>query len=153
MRCRACAFSSSSMTPTTLTSIIEDFQDADDEIRLEILLEYSALLPPLPEAYHSLRDAGLNMVEECQSPVFLMINVNNGVVKIVADVPEEAPTVRSFTAILVHAFDGKTAATVLDAPTNILHKMGLIRLIGMQRTRGLTAIYQRVRREVIRKMG
>ncbi len=137
----------------TLKDIIEEFQAVDDETRLELLMEYAALLPPLSAVYHPLRDAGLNMVEECQSPVFLLINVHDGVVRIHADVPEEAPTARSFTSILLQAFDGKPATAVLEAPADVLQPLGLLGLVGMQRTRGLTAIYQRVRREVIRRMG
>ena len=125
----------------------------DDDLRLEILMDYANLLPPLPAVYHPLRDAGFNMVEECQSPVFLMIEVRDGLVSIIADVPEEAPTTRSIVSILVQAFDGRPAETVLEAPANLLHALGLSRLLGMVRTRGLTAVYQRVRREVMHKMG
>ena len=133
-----------------LDDIAEDFQAVDDDIRLELLLEYSAKLPPLPEAYAPLRDAGLNMVHECQSPVFLMVELDDGRVRLRADVPEEAPTARSFTAILVEAFDGADPQTVLDAPSDILNQLRLANLLGMQRTRGLSAIYGRVKSEVAR---
>ncbi len=137
---------------TTLDDIAEDFEMVDDETRLELLLDYAGQLPPLPEVYHPLRDRGLNMVHECQSPVFLMVEVKDGVVRLHADVPEEAPTARSFTAIMVQAFDGATPQAVLDAPADILYRLGLTRLLGMQRTRGLSAIYQRIKNEVARKL-
>ncbi len=137
---------------TTLDAIAEDFQMVDDETRLELLLDYARQLPPLPEVYHPLRDRGLYMVHECQSPVFLMIEVKEGAVRLHADVPEEAPTARSFTAILVKAFDGAAPQAVLDAPADILYRLGLTRLLGMQRTRGLSAIYQRIKNEVARQM-
>ena len=134
-----------------LSSIIANFQAADDELRLELLMEYAARLPHLPAAYHPLRDAGLNMIAECQSPVFLMVSVADGMVRIFADVPAEAPTARSFVSLLVHAFDGEPAAAVLGAPADLLRSLGLFGLLGMQRTRGLTAIYQRLRQEVVRQ--
>ena len=136
---------------TTLDTIIEDFQMVDDETRLELLLEYAEQLPPLPEVYHPLRDAGLNMVHECQSPVFLMVDVNNGAVQIYADVPDEAPTARSFTTLMVQAFDGVAPDVVREAPNDVLRRLGLSHLLGMQRTRGLSAIYQRIKNEVERK--
>ena len=136
---------------TTLDAIIEDFQMVDDETRLELLLDYAQQLPPLPEVYHPLRDAGLNMVHECQSPVFLMIDVKNGAVQIHADVPAEAPTARSFTTLMVKAFDGVAPQVVRDAPMDVLHRLGLAHLLGMQRMRGLNAIYQRIKNEVARK--
>ena len=135
---------------TTLDDITEAFQMVDDETRLELLLDYAQQLPPLPEVYHPLRDAGLNMVHECQSPVFLMIEVKQGLVRLQADVPEEAPTARSFTTLMVEAFDGVAPQVVLDAPDDILQRLGLIRLLGMQRTRGLSAIYRRIKNEVAR---
>ncbi|MDX1548813.1 MAG: SufE family protein [Rhodothermales bacterium] len=136
---------------TTLDAIADDFQMVDDETRLELLLDYAARLPPLPEAYHPLRDRGLNMVHECQSPVFLMVEVKDGRVAIHADVPEEAPTARSFTAIMVEAFDGATPDAVAAAPGDVLHRLGLANLLGMQRTRGLSAIYRRIKNEVARQ--
>ena len=135
----------------TLEELADELQFADDQMRLEILLDYAGRLPPLPEEYHALRDAGLNMVHECQSPVFLMVDVVDGTVQIRADVPEEAPTARSFTALLIEAFNGKTPADVAAAPPDILHRLGLTGLLGMQRTRGLSAIYQKVKHEVARK--
>ncbi len=134
----------------TLDAIAEEFQMVDDETRLELLLDYAGQLPPLPEAYHALRDAGLNMVHECQSPVFLMVEVKAGVVRLHADVPDEAPTARSFVTVMVKAFDGVVPHVVFDAPDDILHRLGLIHLLGMQRTRGLSAIYRRIKAEVAR---
>ena len=136
---------------TTLDAIVEEFQMVDDETRLELLLDYAQQLPPLPEVYYPLRDAGLNMVHECQSPVFLMIEVNNDTVRIRADVPEEAPTARSFTTIMVKAFDGVAPQVVREAPNDVLYRLGLSHLLGMQRTRGLSAIYQRIKNEVARQ--
>ena len=135
----------------TLDAIADDFQMVDDQMRLELLLDYAGRLPPLPEAYQPLRDRGLNMVHECQSPVFLMVEVKDGIVHLHADVPKEAPTARSFTAILVEAFDGQPPEVVQDAPADILHRLGLTNLLGMQRTRGLSAIYRRVKSEVARQ--
>ncbi len=132
----------------TIQEIAEQFQFVEPQDRLEILLDYARSLPPLDEAYHALRDRGLNMVAECQSPIFLMATVENGIVHIHADAPEEAPTARSFTAILLEAFDGKPVETLLQAPADLLHELGLNRLIGMQRTRGLRGIYAKLRNDI-----
>ena len=133
--------------------IAAPFRMADRDFRLELLLEYAEKLPPLPERYHELRDAGLNMVHECQSPVFLMPEVEEGRVRLYADVPRNAPTARAFTSILHEAFDGAPPADVEEAPEDALQQLGLSKLLGMQRTQGLAAIYRRVREEVRRKAG
>lgn len=135
---------------STLDSIAEDFQLVDDDMRIELLLDYARQLPPLAEAYHPLRDRGLYMIHECQSPVFLMVEVNEDTVHLHADVPEEAPMARSFVAMMVQAFDGVAAQAVREAPEDILAHLCIRHLIGMQRTRGLTAIYQRIKSDVAR---
>ena len=45
-----------------LAKIIRRFQASDKQTRLELLLDYSKKLPPLPEKYHVARDQGLNRV-------------------------------------------------------------------------------------------
>lgn len=134
-----------------IDEIAEPFQMVDGDMRLELLLEYADKLPPLPEEYHALRDAGLNMVHECQSPVFMAVEVDDGIVHLYADVPREAPTARAFSAIMVEAFDGQPYEEVQEAPADVLHRLALDSLLGMQRTRGLTAIYQRIKHEAERK--
>lgn len=136
---------------TRFKAIADEFQMADPQLRLELLLDYAQRLPELPEQYHALRDAGLNMVHECQAPVFLMVDVEEGKVRIRADVPREAPTARGFTTILIESFDGSDPSEVQAAPPDALHALGLDTLLGMQRTRGLGAIYRRIREEVARK--
>lgn len=136
---------------TDFTTIAELFQSVEPPMRLELLLDYAGKLPPLPEAYEALREAGMNMVHECQAPVFLMTEVHDGTVRLHADVPPESPTARGFTSILVEVFNGATPADVRAAPPNALHELGLTGLLGMQRTRGLSAIYQRLKNEVARQ--
>lgn len=136
---------------SSFQEIAEPFRLVDRDMRLELLLDYAEKLPPLPERYHELRDAGLNMVHECQSPVFLMPEVEDGRVRLYADVPRSAPTARAFVSILHEAFDGQPPEAVRDAPDDALYRLGLSKLLGMQRTQGLVAIYQRVKAEVERK--
>jgi cysteine desulfuration protein SufE len=134
-----------------LEEIAEPFQMVDNDMRLEMLLEYAEKLPPLPDDYREMRDAGLNMVHECQSPVFLHIEVEDDTVQLIGDVPREAPTARAFVSIMREAFHGATPDEVADAPSDALRLLGLSSLLGMQRTRGLSAIYQRIKNEVKRK--
>ena len=137
---------------TRLESIAAELQSVDDATRLELLLDYANALPSLPEEYHALRDAGMGMVHECQSPVFLMVEVQGDRVRLRADVPRDAPTARSFMTLLAQSFDGETPAAVLAAPDDILRFFCLTGILGMQRTRGLSAIYQRVKQEVVRQL-
>ena len=84
----------------SLDRITRRFQGADKQTRLELLLDYSRKLPPLPERFHAARDQGLNRVPECQSPVFLFLEREGEGVVLHADAPREAPTVRGFVSLL-----------------------------------------------------
>ena len=130
---------------TKIEEIIEAFQDADYQETLAMLLDYSESLAPLPERYIEARDAGFNRVPECETPVFVWIEVNDGLVQIHADVPEESPTVRGFVGILVDSFSGTTPEEVQSAPQNLVHHLGLDQKLGTRRMFGLSAVYNRIK--------
>ena len=132
----------------TLDALIPRFKAADRQTRLETLLDYSQKLPPLPERYEAEKAQGRNMVEECQTPVYLWVEVDNGRVHIHADVPRESPTVRGFVSLLARTLDGETADAVSRLPLDLLDQLGLSEALGMTRTQGLTAILHRVKSSV-----
>ena len=132
----------------TLETLIPRFQAADRNTRLETLLDYSKKLPPLPERFEAEKQLGHNRVHECQTPVFLWVEVDGGRVHIYADVPRETPTVRGFISLLARNLDGETPATVARIPNDLLDQLGLSETLGMTRTQGLTAILHRIKRSV-----
>lgn len=131
-----------------LDTIIKRFQTADRNTRLETLLDYSKKLPPLPDEFQEAKEQGLNLVPECQTPVFLWIGVENGKVRLHADVPREAPTVRGFVSLLAKALDGATPEDVALIPNDLLDQLALSETLGMTRTQGLSAILMRIKRTV-----
>ncbi len=128
-----------------IEEIIDAFQQADYQETLAMLLDYSESLPPLPEKYIEQRDAGFNRVPECETPVFVWIELKDGLVHIDADVPEESPTVRGFVGLLVDSFNGVTPAEVVSAPQNLVHDLGLDQKLGTRRMFGLSAVYNRIK--------
>jgi cysteine desulfuration protein SufE len=132
----------------TLDSIIPRFKAADRTTRLETLLDYSRKLPPLPERLEQEKTRGDHRVHECQTPVFLWVEVDNGQVHIHADVPREAPTVRGFVSLLARSLDGASPEVVARVPDDLLDQLGLSETLGMTRTQGLTAILHRIKRSV-----
>lgn len=131
-----------------LAALHAEFADSDPRERLELLLDFAESLPPLPERYRAERDAGLHRVPECQTPVFLWVEPDDGRVRLHADVAPEAPTVQGFVGILLDAFDGAAPADILAAPSDLVRHFGLLESLGMTRTRGLYAIHARILREV-----
>ena len=132
--------------PEAFDRITRRFQAADRQTRLELLLDYSRKLAELPERYHALRDRGINMVPECQSPVFLFLEREGSGVVLHADAPREAPTVRGFVSLIAKGIHGATPEEVAALPGDLLDQLGLTHAIGMTRLSGLTAVVGRIKR-------
>ena len=137
----------------SLDNLIPRFKAADRQTRLETLLDYSKKLPPLPQRYEAEKELGHNRVDECQTPVYLWVEVDQGRVHIHADVPREAPTVRGFVSLLAKTLEGETADSVAQLPLDLLDRLGLSETLGMTRTQGLTAILHRIKKSVASAAG
>jgi cysteine desulfuration protein SufE len=133
-----------------IDDIVAEFDDLDARERLELLLEFAESLPALPQRYQTERDAGLHRVPECQTPVFIWVELPEGKVQIHADVAPEAPTVKGFVGILVDSFNGQTPETALAAPPDLLQRLGLLESLGMVRMRGLAAIQHHIRQQILK---
>ena len=140
------------MTPGTLSpqlaEIAEDFTSLPDSERLQLLLEYSHDLAPLPSRYAEHRDL-LEPVPECQTPLFLAVEVaDDGTVQLFFDAPPEAPTTRGFAGILQAGLDGLSAAEILATPPEFSSQLGLQDLVSPLRLRGMAAMLARIKRQV-----
>jgi cysteine desulfuration protein SufE len=133
--------------PTKLAEIVDEFVDAPRDVVLEMLLEYSDAVPPLPAdlAGHD----GMEQVPECQTPFFLRAVVDTDRrVELWFDCPPEAPTTRAFAGILAEGLAGATADEVLAVPGDLYQRMGLAQAISPLRVRGGGAILARLQRQV-----
>lgn len=128
--------------------LISRYKGLDRETRLETLLDWSKKLPELPPELVPLKEQGVGRVHECQTPVFLFVEVAEGRVRIHADVPRESPTVRGFLSLLTKQLNGATPTEVEATPDDLLEQLGLSQDLGMTRTQGLTAILGRVKAAV-----
>ena len=139
--------------PTALAEIADDFRSANNELKLQLLLEFSDELPGLPERYAGHLDQ-LERVDECQSPLFLTVEVSDGgslddrVVSLFFDAPAEAPTTRGFAGILHEGLDGLSAADVLAVPDDAPMRFGLAEAVSPLRMRGMVAMLSRIKRQV-----
>lgn len=133
--------------PATLAETREDFLALGVKDRLQLLLEFSNELPELPERYRDHPDL-LEKVEECQSPVYIFVEVADGRVHLHATAPAESPTTRGFASILVQGLDGLTVDEVLDVPGDYPQSLGLAEAVSPLRVRGMTGMLGRVKRQV-----
>lgn len=130
--------------------IIEAFAEVPKAARLELLLEYADALPSLPERYSSHPEL-LERVEECQSPVFLFVETNEGFAKIFLTAPAEAPTTRGFASLLQIALDGQAPETIANFSDKFISELQLTELVSPLRIRGMHGMLARIKRQVAEK--
>lgn len=131
-----------------LQEVVDLFAGSDVETRRMLLLYYANGLPELPERYRAMMEHGLGRVHECQSPVFLYPEIDDGTVRLHAHVPPESPTVRGVVSLLAQTLDGASPEAIADIPDDLFQRMGLAEAIGMMRQRGLAAVLHRVKHAV-----
>jgi cysteine desulfuration protein SufE len=136
--------------PPALEEIAEDFSSASSQEKLQLLLEFSDDLPTLPERYAG-HDELLERVDECQSPLFLVVEVGDDAdrsVHLFFHAPAESPTTRGFAGILHEGLDGLPAADVLAVPDDAPYRFGLGEAVSPLRLRGMVAMLSRIKRQV-----
>jgi cysteine desulfuration protein SufE len=134
--------------PEQLAEIREDFLGLEVRDRLQLLLEFANELPELPERYRDHPDL-LERVEECQSPVFIFVEVDDaGLVHMFATAPKEAPTTRGFASILAQGLSGLEAQEMLAVPDDFPNTLGLTEAVSPLRIRGMTGMLARAKRQV-----
>lgn len=136
--------------PAGLAELAEDFHAVGERERLQLLLELSNDLPPLPEHYHGHRDL-MERVDECQSPLFLAVEVGEDAahtVNLFFDAPPESPTTRGFAGILHEGLDGLPAEEVLAVPDDAPFRFALADAVSPLRLRGMVGMLARIKRQV-----
>ncbi|WP_436525062.1 SufE family protein [Actinoplanes sp. HUAS TT8] len=133
--------------PPKLAEIVEEFASAPRDVVLEMLLEFSDAVPPLPAELAG--HAGMEQVPECQTAFFLKADVQpDSTVTTFFDCPPEAPTTRAFAGILAEGLAGASATEILAVPDDLYGRMGLGQAISPLRVRGGTAILARLKRQI-----
>jgi cysteine desulfuration protein SufE len=133
--------------PNQLAEIRDDFLGLQLRDRLQLLLEFSNELPELPERYRDHPDL-FERVEECQSPVFIFIEVDNDTVHMFATAPPEAPTTRGFASILAQGLSGLSTQEVLELSDDFPQSLGLAKAVSPLRLRGMTGMLARAKRQI-----
>lgn len=143
-----------SRLPDELKEIVEEFTEVPEADRLELLLEYSRELPQLPDRLADHPEL-FEQVVECQSPLFLVVEVAQDADRTVSlffSAPPEAPTTRGFASVLAAGLDGIDAQSVLDVPDDMPQQLGLTRALSPLRMRGMTAMLGRIKRQVAEQL-
>lgn len=136
--------------PIEASELIEAFKEIPKSSRLELLLEYADALPELPERYKNSPEL-FERVEECQSPVFLFVEVEDQIARIFLTAPQEAPTTRGFASLLQIALNGQAISTIEKFSDQFIAELQLTELVSPLRVRGMHGMLARIKRQVAEK--
>jgi cysteine desulfuration protein SufE len=135
--------------PPRLAEIVGEFQEVDRTERLDLLFEYAGDLPDLPARFEG---QTLERVDECQTPLFVHAEVEEGdVVRLFFAAPDEAPTSKGFAGIIFASLDGCTVDEVLGTPSDFASGLGLAEVVSPLRMRSVGAILARVKRQLMER--
>lgn len=134
------------MNSADIDSIIDDFAFLDDwEERYRYVIELGRQLEPLPDEAHN----ALNKVEGCASQVWLETlaeGEGDPVLRFRGD--SDAHIVRGLIAILFALYSGKPASDIARTdPNPTFEALGLREHLTPQRSNGLSAMVERIRRD------
>ena len=142
--------------PGQVQELIEDFDAVPEPDKLQLLLEFSRSLPALPARLGE-HPEELEQVTECQSPLFLTVELDgsgaDAPVALFFSAPAEAPTTRGFASILHEGLNGLPASQVLDVPDDLPERFGLTKLVSPLRMRGMSAMLGRIKRQIHARLG
>lgn len=131
--------------PPRLQEIVEDFSYCEGREKLELLLQYSDSLPPLPDGLAA-DPSQMESVPECMTPVSVSAEMLDGGMVFHFDVPAESPTVRGYAAIMAEGLRGTSPRQVLSLPADFYLQMGLQEVLSTQRLNGMAAMVAHVKR-------
>lgn len=121
--------------------IIEEFAllDGDTEMTNFYIMELGQKLPPLEEKYKTEE----NIVKGCQSKVWLITEPEGERMKFKAD--SNSAITKGLVSLLVRIFDNQRAGDIVDADLYFIHKIGMNRFIGTQRSNGFAAMIKQMK--------
>jgi cysteine desulfuration protein SufE len=121
--------------------IISEFSllDGDMEMTVFYMMELGQKLPDMNPADKT----EVNEVKGCQSKVWLTAKLENDKVYFSAD--SNTAITKGLVSLLVRIFNGQSPAGILNADLYFMHKIGMERFIGTQRSNGFAAMIKQMK--------
>ena len=120
--------------------IIEEFSGLDDWMdRYQMLIDLGNEQEPLDEKYKT----ESNLIDGCQSRVWLQADYADGVISFTAE--SDALIVKGIVALLIRVLSGHTPQEILDADLYFIDQIGLREHLSPTRSNGLLAMIKQMR--------
>lgn len=120
--------------------IIEEFEGLDDWMdRYQMLIDLGNEQEPLAEQYK----VEQNLIDGCQSRVWLQADYEDGVIRFSAE--SDALIVKGIVALLIRVLSGHTPQEIVDADLYFIERIGLKEHLSPTRSNGLLAMVRQMR--------
>lgn len=126
------------------TNIINEFNMFNDwKEKYEYLIELGKELKKLPRE----KKKEENLIEGCQSNVWLAAEYNNGVVNFFAD--SDAIITKGLVSLLLRIFSGQRPLDILNANYNFIDVIGFKKHLSINRANGLESMINKIKEYAI----
>ena len=120
--------------------IILEFNDFDDWLdRYQLLIDLGSEQEPLPAEYKT----DNNLIEGCQSRVWLQADLVDGKVEFCAE--SDALIVKGIVSLLIKVYSGHTPDEILESEPYFVEAIGLKEHLSPTRSNGLVAMIKQMR--------
>ncbi len=120
-------------------NVIEEFSAFDDWMdKYALLIDLGNSLSPLDEKYKTEN----NLIEGCQSRVWLQADYKNG--KIIFQGDSDAVIVKGIVSLLISVLSDHTPQEILDADLYFIERIGLKEHLSPTRSNGLVAMVKQM---------
>lgn len=121
-------------------AVIEEFDGFTDWMdKYQMLIDLGNDLEPLDAQYKTEQ----NLIDGCQSRVWLQADYANGVITFRAD--SDALIVKGIIALLIEVLSGHTPAEIMDAELYFIDRIGLRDHLSPTRSNGLLAMVKQIK--------
>lgn len=120
--------------------VIEEFNDFTDWMdKYQMLIDLGSELDALDEQHKN----DSNLIDGCQSRVWIQCDVKEGRLLLTAD--SDALIVKGIIALLIQVLSGHKAKEILDADLYFIDRIGLREHLSPTRSNGLLAMVKRIK--------
>ena len=124
----------------TQDEIIEEFSARDDWMdKYQLLIDLGSEQEPLAEKYKTEQ----NLIDGCQSRVWLQADYEDGVIRFSAE--SDALIVKGIVTLLIRVLSGHTPQDILDTDLYFIEQIGLKEHLSPTRSNGLLAMVKQMR--------
>ena len=124
----------------TQDEIIEEFSALDDWMdKYQLLIDLGSEQEPLDEKYKTEQ----NLIDGCQSRVWLQADYENGIIRFSAE--SDALIVKGIVSLLIRVLSDHTPQEILNADLYFIEQIGLKEHLSPTRSNGLLAMVKQMR--------